>query len=223
MTEAMTAALRHWRLGLLLLILSVGTGLTLWQPISLEALFDWGERWAAYPLIWLLVLLVQAVLFTFALPGSTLIWVVAPFLQPLFAVPVMVIGSTLGAIGARHVASKLSTGWQAGSKGEQVVKLLETRSDILTQIALRALPGFPHSVVNYAAGILRLPLPTYIAAAVIGLTCKWWVYAAAIHNLGAAARGEESVGFLDVLPLFVLVGLMLLAALIRRQWAGRSS
>ncbi|MCP1726293.1 putative membrane protein YdjX (TVP38/TMEM64 family) [Natronospira proteinivora] len=203
-----------WRLLLLALVLIAGTLLSIWQPIPLETLLAWGERWMSHPAAWVALITLQALLFTFALPGSTLVWVVAPFLPPLIAVPILVAGSTLGAVGARHFSGSLSRGWAPGPKARAIVDLLERQGNLFTQVALRALPGFPHSVVNYAGGLIPLPLPTFVLAALLGLTAKWWVYAGALHGLTQAVVEEEALDVTVLLPLFLLVGMMGLAQLI---------
>ncbi|MEA5444675.1 VTT domain-containing protein [Gammaproteobacteria bacterium AB-CW1] len=207
---------------LLILIVAVGLIFAVWQPVEVDTVFAWGERLAGNPLTLALLVVVQILLFTFALPGSTVIWAIAPFLPPWIAVPVLVSGATAGAVGAYFLSGRLSRDWRVGPASRRVIGLLEQRGDFLTQTALRALPGFPHSIVNYAGGILRLPLPGFIAAALVGLGVKWWVYASAIHGLATAARGDEALGGRELLPLFILAVLLLIAGLVKWKLRQRS-
>lgn len=213
-----TQASPRRRLVLLALLMAAGLLVLVWRPVGIAVLLEWGDRLAGHPAALPAVAAAQALLFTFALPGSTLVWVVAPFHPPLVAVPVLVAGSTAGALGAHLFAHRLAADWQPGEKARSVVRVLEERGDVFTQIALRALPGFPHSVVNYAGGLLNLPLPGYLVAAIIGLGCKWWVYAGAIHGITNAARGEVAASAASLLPLFILAGLMVVAAIIRARF-----
>lgn len=206
------------RVVLLALLVVAGVLVLVWRPVGIAVLLEWGDRLAGHPAALPAVAAAQALLFTFALPGSTLVWVVAPFHPPLVAVPVLVAGSTAGALGARLFADRLAGDWQPGEKARSVVRILEERGGVFTQIALRALPGFPHSVINYAGGLLNLPLPGYVAAAIIGLGCKWWVYAGAIHGISNAARGEDAASAASLLPLFILAGLMVAAAVVRARF-----
>lgn len=205
----------NWRVLTLGLILSAGLAIAYWQPVDMDTLFVWGEYLTGHPLSLLLIILTQALVLTLALPGSLLVWVIAPFQPPVIAVPVLVIGSVLGAAGARLFADTLTRHWQPGPRSRTIIELLEKRSDVLTQIALRALPGFPHSVINYAGGMLKLPWPAYLSAAIIGLSCKWTVYAMAIYGLGTAIHEDAELSAWQLLPLFLLAGLFLLAAWIR--------
>lgn len=208
---------RRWRVLLLASLLIAGPALMVWQPVGIPTLMAWGASLAGHPGSLPVVAAMQALLFTFALPGSTLVWLVAPFHPPAISVPVLVAGSTGGALGARLLAHRLARGVQPGARARSVIRILEQRGDLFTQIALRALPGFPHSLVNYAGGVLKLPLPGYIAAAVIGLSCKWWVYSGAIYGISTAARGEEAIGAASLVPLLALAVLMLAAAAIRSR------
>ena len=73
--------------------------------------------------------------------------------------------------------------------------------DLLTLLAMRMLPGFPHSVINFASGVLRLPMKTFVAATIVGLTIKWGVYATAMYGITDAIEGEDVITIGTVLPL----------------------
>lgn len=163
----------------LLALVVLGLTLAIWQPIELETLPAWGERIGTAWWFLLLVMLTMALLFTFGLPGSLGLWLIAPFNHPLLSTALFVIASTAGALGAYRFARRLGSDWRpsgpSGASGGSggVVEALEKRSDLLTQLAMRILPGFPHSVVNFAGGVLSLPLKTFIIATVVGLGIKW--------------------------------------------------
>lgn len=211
-------AARMTRRLVLLAIVGAAIGLGIWQPVEIDTLLDWGRRLAAEPLVLAAVILIQAALFSFALPGSLMLWFVAPFLTPLIAVPVLVTGSVLGALGAYFVSTRLGADWRP-RRGAWLIDAVAKRGDFLTQCAFRTLPGCPHWTVSYAAGILRLPLPTFIAAAILGLSIKWSVYASALYGMGTAAEAERAIGLGDVLPLLILTVFLLLGGLLRRRIA----
>ncbi|MFU8817645.1 MAG: VTT domain-containing protein, partial [Pseudomonadales bacterium] len=122
-----------------------------------------------------------------------------------------------GAGGARWVAAHLRRDWQPGEFARRVVELLRSRGDLFTQIALRVLPGFPHSVVNFAGGVLHLPLPGFLLAAVIGLSVKWAVYASAAYGISDSLAAGTAMRFETLLPLVILTGLLLLGGWYRRR------
>ena len=156
-----------------------------------------------------LVILAMAVLFTFGLPGSLSLWLLAPFFTPWLATLFLLIGSLGGALGAYGLGSRLRSGWQPGDFGQRVMELLDQRGDVITQTALRVLPGFPHSVINFAGGLLGLRLPAFVAAVIIGLGIKWGVYASAVHGATRALEAEEAINPAQVAPLLILAILLL--------------
>jgi uncharacterized membrane protein YdjX (TVP38/TMEM64 family) len=201
---------------LLLALVGFGLGLAAWATPEPAVLLEWGQAMAARPWLVIAVVALMAVLFTFALPGSTGLWLIAPFHPPVLSVALLLIGSVAGALGAHTLSRRLGGRWAPGSRGQRMVQLLRRRSDLLTQCALRTLPGFPHSVINYAAGMLSLSLGPFLLAAVIGLTFKWGVYTWVIQSAVAAIETGETLRPQTVLPLFVLAALLLLGALARR-------
>ncbi len=214
-TRGPLASRLPWRILLVPLLISVGIALAVWQPFEVSELLEIGRELSTRPWFIPAVILLMAALFATGLPGSPFIWIVAPFQAPWVAVPVMLAGSVLGAAGAWSIGSKLRGGWKPGRFGRRVMNLLDERSDILTQTALRVLPGFPHSVINFAGGILRLNLVTFLAAAVIGLAIKWGVYATAIHGAAEALETGQALSPGTVIPLIVLTGMLLIGSWVR--------
>lgn len=187
-------------------------------PVGVGDLLRWGAELAGHPAILLALVLLMAVLMTFGLPGSMCFWLIAPFHAPLVSVPLLVIGSVAGAYGAYRVGHRVGEATRPNRMARQVLKLLAKRSDFLTQCALRILPGFPHAFVNLAAGVLRLPLTSYLLAALLGLSIKWLIYANAVHGMVSARQAEQALDFSTLLPLFALAGLLLLGTIARRLW-----
>jgi uncharacterized membrane protein YdjX (TVP38/TMEM64 family) len=198
-------------------LLALGVAAGIWGPLELGVLLEWGAQLASQPLALGGIVVFQALLLTFALPGSLVVWLVAPFQPPWVAAPLLIVGGVLGAIGARAVAARLGEGRIHGPRVDRAMELLAERSDLLTQCAVRAMPGFPHVVINYGAGLLGLPLGTFAAAAVIGLSIKFSVYASAVHGATTAADSERLLQPMTVLPLVALAVFMLISAWLRRR------
>lgn len=202
--------------------MAIAIVLGVWQPVSIDTIMGWGHRFASEPMALAAVIIVQGLMFAFALPGSLLIWFVAPFLAPLVAVPVLLAGSLVGVAGGYVVSSRLGGDWRP-RHGAWLIDIVERRSDFFTQCALRVLPGCPHWVVNYSAGVLRLPLMTVLLAAAVGLSMKWTVYASAIHGIGSAAEARGEIGMTLVLPLVVLTAFLFVGSVLRRRLIARAS
>lgn len=206
----------------LLALVAAGLWLAATGDADMAALLAWGERVAGRPEAVVAVVVLMALMLTFALPASILVWVVAPFHPPLVSVGILLAGSIPGVAGAYLAARRLGRDWVL-RRGGRVVALLEQRGDLLTQCMLRVLPGFPHSVVNYAAGVLGLPFRTYLAAAVLGLAVKWAVYASALYGAAEALEEGDPLSPEMLLPMFVLAGMLLAAAVLRGRLQSRRS
>lgn len=197
------------RLGMIVALLMLGLSLIAWQPVGLTELLNWGRILSEVPALIVLVLLVMAVMFAFGLPGSLGLWLIAPFQPPLIATLLLLAASVMGALGGYALARRLRGDWRPEGVGGEVFGLLERRSDLMTQTALRVLPGFPHSVVNFAGGLLLLPLTVFTLSAVLGLGIKWAVYASAVHGLVDAVESGAAIHVGSLAPLLVLSLLLL--------------
>jgi len=208
---------RLWRWVAIGAALLTAAYLWIWYSPELADLQRWADEASHHPAVIISVILVMAVTLTFGLPGSIGLWLIAPFYTPLAATPMLTAGSVAGALGAYYLASRFSDRWSPKGLTRKITNKLEQRSDFLTQCALRVLPGFPHYVVNFAAGLLRLPLATFVMAAILGLGIKWAVYASAIHGALEAVEKEEAVRLDVILPLVALTLLLLTGAWLRRR------
>ena len=211
----------HRRSAAWIALVVILVGLTLagfYLPIEIGELWRWGATLAEHPSSIIGVVVIMALLMSFGLPGSLCFWLIAPFHAPWLSVSMLMIGSVAGALGAYHVGKGLGQTWRPGKLARHILHLLSKRSDFFTQCALRILPGFPHSFVNLASGVLRLPLKVFFCAAVLGLAAKWTVYAQAVHGMVSAAQAEQALDFSATLPLILLAVLMVLGSLSKRRF-----
>ncbi len=186
-------------------------------PIEPDEIWQLGATISQHPVAIAGVILLMAATMTLGLPGSLCFWLIAPFQTTPVAVAMLVTGSVAGALGAYMLSYRLSETMETGKLGRKVIRLLERRSDFLTQSALRILPGFPHALVNFGSGILRLPLPGFLIAAVVGLSIKWSVYAAAVQGTVSAAQAERALDFWTLMPLILMAGLLIAGGVVRRS------
>lgn len=180
------------RLALLCLLLAAGIALAVTEPVDRAGILAWGESLAQWPWTAPLLVLAQALLFAAGLPGSLVVWLIAPFYPPLVSTLLMLTGSLAGAAAAYPIAGYLGESVHRRLQHHRTFRILATRGDFYTQAALRVLPGFPHGIINYSAGLLRLPWRVFMLAAVLGLAVKWAVYCGSIHAL--VQHGLESAG-----------------------------
>lgn len=189
----------------------------LWYSPDLMAVKQWASQASHHPLVIIGVMLIMAVTLAIGLPGSIGLWLIAPFYPPLIATIMLTLSSVAGAFGAYQIAARAGKRWNPSGLTLKVMQMLEKRSDLMTQCALRILPGFPHSVINFAAGLRNISLKTYLLAATLGLTIKWGVYSSAIYGALEAIEKEDALQFEVVLPLIALALLLLAGAWFRRR------
>lgn len=206
---------RNWPVLLPMLLVGLGFYAGFSGIVDVAALLSWGDRIADRPVAIVGVVVLMAVLFALAMPGSLCLWVVAPFHPPLVSVGILLAGSMAGSVGAYLAARWVGGAW-VRERGGTVLRLLRSRSDFLTQCMLRLLPGFPHSIVNYASGMLGLPMGTFLGAAFLGLGIKWMVYASAVHGAAEALEAGDPLSTEALLPISVLAAFLLVATLLRR-------
>jgi len=190
-------------------------------PVTITELWEWGTRLSGHPLAMLGVVALMAVLMTFGLAGSLCFWLIAPFHPPWLSVCMLLAGSVGGALGAYRVGMSLSSTWSKNTASRQMLGLLARRSDMLTQCALRIMPGVPHALINLAGGVLRLNLASFAFAAILGLSIKWAVYSHTVHGMVSASQAEEALEFGALLPLIALGVLLVLGGAAQRYWLSK--
>lgn len=210
-----------WKLAALLLLVLVGilldqAGVIDWHRIRarLEPVAD---QW------WLPPLLagMQAVLFALALPGTALIPVAALLYTPLSATLITVAGGVAGSLTARHAARRVGDRWQEQAIRSPTYRLLERHSDFFTLCLVRILPGFPHSIINYGCGLLKVEAARFTVATAIGFAVKGYLYAAAIYEAGEADEPSDLIRIDTLWPLLTLAALLAAGHLLRYYWLRR--
>lgn len=155
---------------------------------------------------WLVVVLIlaQALMFTFALAGSIFLWVAAPLYSPPMATFILAAGGALGGLGAYFFSNYLSLEWKEKVKNSRTYRTLQAQENFYTLFAMRVFPAFPHALVNYSAGILNAKLSHFILAAILGISIKSFIYARVIHSASASASPAVLLDLVVIGPLVVL-------------------
>lgn len=218
---------QYWQLLVLVTMVIVGIILHFMEVLDWRQLMTWAGGYTQYWWTAVLLILLQIVLYTFALPGSVILWVVAPLYPPVTATIMLVTGCSVGALCAYIFARRETLALSERVKDSHFFHLLETRGDFLSLLALRVMPSFPHSVINYGAGILHISPGIFMLSTVISFTLKVFLYTHAIHGAVTAADPSELVRIEVIGPLIFLALLFTLAELLRIRWvrihAGGSS
>ena len=171
---------------------------------------------------WLVVLIItiQTVLFTFAMAGSSLIWITAVLYTPVHSSLIMTTGTTLGSVAAYYFSKKLSVEWTNRVKHSRVYRILKEEGDFSRLFALRIMPGFPHSIINYSSGVLKLRLTHFIPAVVSGTLIKAYVYSVLIYGATSPDATNGSIDLAKVWPL-VAISLTILLVTMAKHRSGK--
>lgn len=195
---------KHWKLFLLSLLVILGLVLQKLDIIDFLKLLTTIRGYTDYKWLVVALILYQVILFMFALPGSTALWLVAPVYTPVTATIILTTGGTLGGIAAYLFSRHLGHEWQTRIRQHHLFHTLEKRGDLLSLFGLRVLPGFPHSVINYTAGILHLPPLQFTLATFFGLAIKNMIYCTVIYRAFSLGKNNMTLTLIDVIPLLVL-------------------
>jgi uncharacterized membrane protein YdjX (TVP38/TMEM64 family) len=161
---------------------------------------EYTQHWWLIPVL----ILAQVVLFTFALAGSIFLWIVAPLYPPAMATFILAAGGTLGGLGAYLFSNYLTEEWKTKIENSRSYKLLRAQDNFLSLFAMRVFPAFPHSLVNYSSGILKVKLSYFVLAAVLGIGIKSYIYARVIYHASSSLSLDMLLDISVFGPLVVL-------------------
>jgi len=208
--------LRHYKFIVLLILVGLGLALQQTGAIDLEGLIIFARQYADRWWLGVLLVVIQTVLFTFAMAGSSIVWITAAIFTPVTSTAIIASGTTLGGIFAYLFSERLSEEWTQKIKFSRIYQLLQKESNFFTLFALRLMPGFPHSVINYSCGILKTRLINFIPAAIAGTAIKTYVYSLVIYNATTPEALTSTIDLSTVWPLLVLSLLILAAVFVKR-------
>jgi uncharacterized membrane protein YdjX (TVP38/TMEM64 family) len=164
-----------------------------------------------------LLIFLKVAAYTFAFPGSLFIWVAGLLYHPWEATLIIAAGGVGGALSAYFFSRKMSRNFSQEVRNSRFFEVMEKQGDFATLCAVRTLPSVPHSIINYSAGMLRVPLTTFALSTLIGFTAKGWVYASAIRLAATADEVEDAISLGTLIPLFALAVLFIAGKLLQMR------
>lgn len=192
------------KLLLLLILVAIGIVLQLSGVFDVEVLLVFAREYADEWWLIVILLILQFVLFTFALAGSLVFWVAVSIYPPVTTTLIVAVGACVGGVGAYYFSSYLSEEWVKKVHNSHAYRFLHKEDNFFTLFALRVFPGFPHSLVNYSSGVLRVRLSHFIAAAFLGVGLKSYIYADIIYNLTSTVSVTSLLNVSTLAPLVLL-------------------
>lgn len=178
---------------------------------------EYADNW------WLVALLIflQVVMFTFALAGSFFLWIVAPIYSPVISALILATGGAIGGVCAYLFSRYLTDEWIEKIENSHAYKLLHKQDNFFALFALRVFPAFPHSLVNYSSGILNVKLSHFIAAAMLGIYLKSYIYSKVIYNATSSDSVDMLLDISTYGPLLLLSVVTLIGVFIKYKLTGK--
>ena len=208
------------KIGILLVLIAVGASLQIAGLLDPQEIVSMARQYADNWWLMLLLVLLQILLFTFALAGSIFLWVAATLYPPVVATTILALGATLGGISAYFFSARLTDEWVQRIERSRVYRLLQKQGGFFMLFAMRVMPAFPHALINYSSGILRIKLAYFVPAAFLGISIKSYIYAEIIYNATTAGAMEKLLDITVYGPL-VLLSLLTFAGLFLKYWFTR--
>lgn len=160
----------------------------------------------AAPLVFVAV---SAALTVACVPGPLLAGAAGLLFGTALGTPVAIVSATLGATAAATISRRFGAGALDELSGRRLRGLQDwiAGRGFLAVLYARILPGVPYSLVNYAAGLTRVPLAVFAAATAVGCAPRAFAYVALGGSLDDLGSPEAIVAFA------VLIGMALVGAL----------
>ena len=202
------------------LVAAVGWALLNRQSLDIAAIetaIQQAGAWA--PAAFIMVWVIWALLF---LPGAALGLaggaLFGPFWGPVWNLGGATLGATLAFLAARYVASD----WVAGKAGGRLEKLLEgVEAEGWRFVAFtRLVPLFPFNLLNYALGLTRISLSSYVVTSLICMAPGTIAYTYLGYVGREAAAGREDLIQKGLLALALLAVALFLPHIVRRLRGG---
>jgi uncharacterized membrane protein YdjX (TVP38/TMEM64 family) len=146
----------------------------------------------AGPLAPLAFIAISSLLTVAMFPGPLLAGASGLLFGTALGTPVSIVAATLGACLAFSISRRFGARSVDELSGHRmrVVQDFIAQRGFLSVLYARILPAMPYNVVNYAAGLTRVPLLTFAAATAIGCAPRAFAYTALggnLSNLGSPA------------------------------------
>lgn len=176
----------------------------------------------AGPLAPLVFIAVSAALTVACVPGPLLAGAAGLLFGTALGTPCAIVSATLGATAAAAISRRFGAGALDELSGRRITALQDwiASRGFLAVLYARILPAVPYNLVNYAAGLTRVPLLVFAGATAVGCAPRAFAYVAlggSLDDLGS----PEAIVALAILVGMALVGLAFAARDVRAARAAR--
>lgn len=175
-------------------------------------------QWAQqnYTMAVALYIIVFTLMIACAVPCATILTLIGGFLFGGIAALYAIAATTFGGL-LLFLAVRTAIGERIAAKRKSWIKRLEAgfqKNAFQYILTLRLIPIFPCWISNISAGLLNVPMKTFLLATVIGITPSTFIYAMAGRSLDKLiSTGQTSFSTLLLTPsiLVPLLGLAFLS------------
>ena len=165
----------------------------------------------------LVIVLIMTASLTCCITASHFLILTPLLFPPHWSAVITTTGSVLGAAGGYAIARYVGGSWAERFHNGRVQRFLSTHSSFLALFGLRLAPS-PHSFINYAAGLARIPPARFLLATLAAMAIKSYVYATAVQNTIGADSASGVVSAPAMLSLFAVAALALVGHVLTRRF-----
>lgn len=175
---------------------------------AIKAYDSAAQRWTGehYLLATSLYLCIYTLLIACAIPCGTFFTLLGGFLFGYIAIPYAILCTTMGGT-LLYFSVRTSIGTYIAKRSSGWIKKVEhgfQKNAFNYLLMLRLMPIFPCWVSNISAGVLNVPLRTFIIATVIGVAPATIIYVLAARGLEKLFAMESTSMLLPLLGLAIL-------------------
>ncbi|MGN7613419.1 TVP38/TMEM64 family protein [Magnetococcales bacterium HHB-1] len=166
---------------------------------------------------------VYALATVFFLPGSVLTLSGGALFGPVWGTLYNLTGATLGATLAFLAARYLASDWVAEKTGGRLKKIIQGVEEEGWKFVafVRLVPVFPFNIINYALGLTKIRLTSYVIASFICMIPGGFAYTYLGYAGKEALAGGEGLMQKGLLALGLLALVAFLPSLIKRMRANK--
>ncbi|MEX1139955.1 MAG: VTT domain-containing protein [Bacteroidota bacterium] len=173
------------------------------DQVRWEKLRELGEN----PLTPVIIVTAMTAAWAFALPGSVFFFVTPLLFGAFESTLIVCLGSALGTLAGYGAARYVGGPWVERFRNHAITKFLERHSSFASLFAIRVVPSSQHWLINYGAGLLRLPVMKLLLATVAAVSIKGFLYAKAIQGSVGASNIRDALNWETVVALTIIAGL----------------
>lgn len=198
------------------LVLFLQSGLN--DRVNITKIRELGEN----PATPLLIVAAMAAAWTYALPASVFFFLTPLLFPPIESTAIICVGTAAGSVLGYYSARSVGGPWMERFRDRRVTRFLERHSSFASLFAIRIFPGSQHGLINYSAGLLKIPLGRFLVATLAAVAVKAFLYAKAIDGSVGASNLREALNW-ETVSVLVTLGLLALAGHVWQRRAARET